>query len=62
MWPDAPIPAHKRRDNARLAMVDIFRKVMLERRAHPEVPVRFRAERAGYFSFSGARLTPCARV
>ena len=34
-WPSAPIPAHKRRDAARLRMVELFSKVIHERRQRP---------------------------
>lgn len=36
-FPYLPIPAHKRRDEARLAMVRMFKKIIDERRANPEV-------------------------
>ena len=35
-FPYLPIPAHRKRDAARLRMVALFSKVMKERRAHPE--------------------------
>jgi len=37
MYPYAPIPAHRRRDEARLEMVRIFSEIMKERLQHPEV-------------------------
>jgi sterol 14alpha-demethylase len=37
-FPYLPIPAHRRRDAARLQMVELFSQVMRERRASPGVP------------------------
>eukprot|EP01104_Vermistella_antarctica_P006101 TRINITY_DN16834_c0_g1_i1.p1 TRINITY_DN16834_c0_g1~~TRINITY_DN16834_c0_g1_i1.p1 ORF type:complete len:520 (+),score=110.83 TRINITY_DN16834_c0_g1_i1:80-1561(+) len=36
-WPDAPTPAHRKRDRARLAMCELFSKVIQGRRENPEV-------------------------
>ena len=36
-WRDAPTPAHKRRDAARLEMCELFSKIIEERKAHPDV-------------------------
>jgi sterol 14alpha-demethylase len=35
-WPDAPTPAHLKRNKARKEMVTLFSKVIQERRQHPE--------------------------
>jgi sterol 14-demethylase len=35
-FPYLPIPAHKRRDKARLDMVELFKKIIAQRRQHPE--------------------------
>lgn len=39
-WPYAPIPAHKKRDEARIEMSKLFGKIMQERKANPEEEVR----------------------
>ncbi|KAL6074999.1 Sterol 14-demethylase [Balamuthia mandrillaris] len=36
-FPHLPIPAHKRRDKARLEMVELFSKIIEQRRAQPDV-------------------------
>lgn len=36
-FPYLPIPAHRKRDRARLRMVELFSKVMKQRRANPDV-------------------------
>jgi len=36
-WRDAPIPAHARRDKARLEMCELFSNIIKERREHPDV-------------------------
>jgi sterol 14-demethylase len=35
-WPNAPTKAHKKRDAARQEMIRLFRKVIQERKEHPE--------------------------
>mmetsp|Transcript_22439 Transcript_22439/g.63017 ORF Transcript_22439/g.63017 Transcript_22439/m.63017 type:complete len:486 (-) Transcript_22439:298-1755(-) len=37
-WRDAPTPAHRRRDAARLKMCELFSSIVNERRANPDVP------------------------